>query len=320
MILKAHRQTLRLGSFNSTQMESLLSGGSARHYILKRSTFTVEHHRWACGDIALDTGLYSFPVRILGEFSSDKVCIGYMRSQGGTIRVNGHQAGPDTVEYYPPGSELDYRASAGGQWVAITVGERLLQVAAHRRTGRELILPREGAVSFPVQKTLRRELDKLVSRMMGFSEIHLAVIELLANTVAEVLEARQYAFPGAGEKSEHRQQLLRRADKYLLCQMASPFRIDALASATGTTARTLQRLYHDAYGMTPQLWARCLLLHRVRELLQSPASRGLTVEAIARDCGFRHMGRFSDYYRKLFGELPSDTRSNPITVSGGHSQ
>jgi hypothetical protein len=66
----------------------------------------------------------------------------------------------------------------------------------------------------------------------------------------------------------------------------------------------------ESAGITPQKWARCLALHRARQHLQSPEARALTVQGIANGCGFRHMGRFSTYYRELFGEAPSFTLTN----------
>jgi transcriptional regulator GlxA family with amidase domain len=59
--------------------------------------------------------------------------------------------------------------------------------------------------------------------------------------------------------------------------------------------------------VTPHEWARCLALHYVRERLKTADARLLTIEGIARDFGFHHMGRFAEYYRGLFGELPSAT-------------
>ena len=71
--------------------------------------------------------------------------------------------------------------------------------------------------------------------------------------------------------------------------------------------RTLQRLYAETYGMSPNQWARCLALHRVRDRLQRTDAETYTIEGIAREFGFNHMGRFSRYFRELFGECPSQT-------------
>jgi transcriptional regulator GlxA family with amidase domain len=48
-------------------------------------------------------------------------------------------------------------------------------------------------------------------------------------------------------------------------------------------------------------------LHQVRDRLLRTDARRFTVEAIAYECGFRRMGRFSSYYRELFDEFPSET-------------
>ncbi len=47
-------------------------------------------------------------------------------------------------------------------------------------------------------------------------------------------------------------------------------------------------------------------LQRVREKLLKPHPEA-SITSIALDCGFRHLGRFSQVYRSRFGERPSDT-------------
>ena len=47
-------------------------------------------------------------------------------------------------------------------------------------------------------------------------------------------------------------------------------------------------------------------LHRAHEKLLK-ARLADSVTNIALDCGFNHLGRFSQLYRKRFGERPSET-------------
>lgn len=54
-------------------------------------------------------------------------------------------------------------------------------------------------------------------------------------------------------------------------------------------------------------WARCMALHEARRRLRAHDRGDASVEEIARNCGFRHMGRFAGYYGALFGEFPSAT-------------
>ena len=48
-------------------------------------------------------------------------------------------------------------------------------------------------------------------------------------------------------------------------------------------------------------------LERIRASLADPACPVRNITELALDYGFVHLGRFSDTYRQLFGELPSDT-------------
>ncbi|HXK23439.1 MAG TPA: helix-turn-helix domain-containing protein [Myxococcota bacterium] len=78
-------------------------------------------------------------------------------------------------------------------------------------------------------------------------------------------------------------------------------------SASGSRPRRLAADAAHRRRRAPQQWACCLALHEARRRLLISGRRDAAVEAIARDCGFRHMGRFAGYYGALFGELPSAT-------------
>jgi hypothetical protein len=51
-------------------------------------------------------------------------------------------------------------------------------------------------------------------------------------------------------------------------------------------------------------------LHQVREALRNAEPDELTVTSVAAQYGFWQFGRFAGQYRRLFGELPSDTLSH----------
>jgi AraC family ethanolamine operon transcriptional activator len=48
-------------------------------------------------------------------------------------------------------------------------------------------------------------------------------------------------------------------------------------------------------------------LNQVRRVLQSPEDNR-TIAEIAFDFGFFHLGQFSQSYKRLFGETPTETR------------
>lgn len=70
--------------------------------------------------------------------------------------------------------------------------------------------------------------------------------------------------------------------------------------------RTLQTYFHDTLRESPLQYLRAYRLNRVRQVLRGG---DLRVQDAAGDWGFWHLGQFSHDYSRLFGELPSATRS-----------
>lgn len=304
------KQSFRLHGFSPEELLEVVSGARLEHYILSHAKCDVLLDHWSLGDFSVDTGRYNFPVRVVGTFSSKRLCIGYMRHLTSPTWVNGLTADDHSVEFYPEGTELNYRAAPHGQWVAIEFDEQVLQSVARARLGREVNLPWKHVMSFRVADTARYSLDRMINRLWRHPISGTLMVEPILGAIAEMFDGLQRKTSTAThQKSLYELAVLQRADEYLRANLANHFDLRALAGAAGTTERTLQRTFANAYGVTPRQWARCVALHQVRERLRATSWHLFTVEGIARECGFRHMGRFAEYYRNLFGELPSATLS-----------
>ena len=83
--------------------------------------------------------------------------------------------------------------------------------------------------------------------------------------------------------------------------------ISALAKQHEVSEQTLQNSFKSLFGLTPKIFLRLLKLNIVRQELQKSNVTQNTVSKVALKWGFKHMGRFSAYYSKLFGENPSQT-------------
>ncbi|WP_053134795.1 helix-turn-helix domain-containing protein [Pseudomonas sp. MIACH] len=83
-----------------------------------------------------------------------------------------------------------------------------------------------------------------------------------------------------------------------------------LAQIAGVPLRQLQQGFKTYTGMSPAQWLRLRRLNGARrELLNSP---GTTVAEVAMNWSFWHLGRFSNSYRALFKELPSETLKHSL--------
>lgn len=78
-----------------------------------------------------------------------------------------------------------------------------------------------------------------------------------------------------------------------------------LAQIAGVPLRQLQQGFKTYTGMSPAQWLRLRRLNGARRELLSGADT--TVAEVAMNWSFWHLGRFSNSYRALFRELPSET-------------
>lgn len=80
-----------------------------------------------------------------------------------------------------------------------------------------------------------------------------------------------------------------------------------MCKALGVSNRTLNTCCNETLGMSPHRYLKLRQMHLVRRALQQADPQATTVTVIATDHGFWELGHFAVAYRKLFGELPSDT-------------
>lgn len=78
-----------------------------------------------------------------------------------------------------------------------------------------------------------------------------------------------------------------------------------LADVAGVSLRQLQQAFRAFTGMPPAQWLRLRRLNGARRDLLRDS--GVTVAEVAMRWSFWHLGRFSESYRQLFKEFPSET-------------
>lgn len=256
----------------------------------------------------MDAARYGFAARACGSLSRERICVGYIPSAVEPTWINGFECGMDNIQFYPPGSDIDYLAGPGASWVAIEFDEALFHQVAIRRLGHSFDIGRHGAANLSVASSLRSELERMVERsFLEPQSSHLLIEPIIGWVVDLLFELRNGRPAGMARKWKRRVELLDRAERYLKSHLGQPFDCKSLALAVGVTERSLQKHFRERYGMSPGHWARCLSLHHARKRLLECDPRRFTVESVARESGFGHMGRFAGSYEELFGEFPSAT-------------
>jgi AraC-like DNA-binding protein len=97
-----------------------------------------------------------------------------------------------------------------------------------------------------------------------------------------------------------------RAYEYIEAMAHDQVTMEDLVRVAGVSARSLQEGFKRFKGASPMACLRSVRLRRARRDLLALESSG-DIAQIARRCGFTHLGRFANYYKAAFGELPKDT-------------
>lgn len=99
---------------------------------------------------------------------------------------------------------------------------------------------------------------------------------------------------------------VRRAAEFIHANAGRAVTLGEIAAVANVSPRALQYAFRRHFGATPMEYHRLARLDAAHREL-SRASSEATVTAIAAKCGFLNPGRFSAFYKKIYGVSPSYT-------------
>lgn len=260
-----------------------------------------------------DFGLVQMPLR------------GYMRVEAAGAR---HEVGPGQVAVLSSRDPLTLRWSEGCEQIIVRLPHSLLRVGASnlRSPGRApggepvFVLADEaarqwGALLQSLLHTLPADeapgsplcdpawVHHLEDGMALFTTLHMRQ----RTRDGALAEPGPAATLGASAGSAAR---LQSAERWVRTRLCAPLALEDLARAAGVSSRTFYMDCMRQLGVGPMAWLRDLRLDSARRELLADPVRNITDVAI--DCGFGHLGRFSAYYQRRFGELPRETVSRAL--------
>jgi len=235
--------------------------------------------------------------------------------------LEGHFAGaaitPWQMLLLPPAFDFDACAKdAGFQCTVLFADPELLR--AHYRTlaGEPLREPAGLMTTAPEPSVTERlrawpawaaseNLDSLDNSQRG--GVHAALVDEALSLFVDGLRAAVPFAQADAPKQLRAQSLVREAEDYANSRPDQNVRMIDLCGATGVSERTLQYAFQTTLGISPMSYLRRRRLHEVRRMLKAADPASATVSAIACQAGFWHFSDFSQAYKELFDELPSET-------------
>ena len=109
----------------------------------------------------------------------------------------------------------------------------------------------------------------------------------------------------------HDRRLIQRVFDLVMASPQEHFNVLQLANGAGVSVRQLQQRFTSSIGVSPSQWQRLRRLNFARRDLLRRVPAETTVAEVAMRWSFWHLGRFSQAYYQLFGELPSRTLLRP---------
>jgi AraC-like DNA-binding protein len=307
----------RFETFDPEALIEVIRDGRFYHRLLRGGTFAVRHRRLLFGNSSLDCGDYAAAFAVTGQFSPDQLCIGFTPQFEEPGWCNGWVVNEGEVLCFTEGTELQFRNAPNTSWQVLLIDRLELQQASTVLLGRPVDIPDIGTIKIRAQEAVSR-LTTTVGAALSFLENQTSGV-LMGAAAAGLTEGLVNAFVRSVAPHEkfshntresfagHRYGALRRAEQFLRDTMDSPFSSRGLCNAARMSERTVEMLFKEAYGMSPRTWSRIARLNAARQDLIKGDTDEVRVSEVAVRWGFYHFGRFSAYYRHLFGETPSAT-------------
>jgi AraC-like DNA-binding protein len=268
--------------------------------------------------IALHSLRLSSAQERLGRIASIAVPPGLIRvllpPDRGTLICGGTEVRAGNLVTQCPGDSVHERLPGPCCWREIVVPVRYLARYSRALTGSPTVVPPRVRSWRPPAGDIR-QLVALHAAATRVAETHAG--KIFGAEAARGLEQELIACLVECLSAGTLETAVAAADRHAVTvarfeQMVSacPDRLPPLATvcaALGVAHRTLRQCCHEHLGMGPSHYLLLRRLQRARDALRRAGSEMATVSGLARQHGFRELGRFAASYRALYGELPSTT-------------
>ena len=258
-----------------------------------------------------------------GKEGSGIIAEGAVHQGGQTLFVpiagqqlaNGQPLHDQSVLVLDPGAELTIASQVAHDWCSVSLPSDLFNQDTACRADPRMTRPCSQVIDIgsEAMTRLRRLLVRLdhslrVEPTLPTSPAAQKSVQADLLAACRPIVARYAApRPTMGRPSYPRCEIIRRTIAKIEQHEDEFLSIEDLTLVADVSERTLRNIFLEYYGLPPRRFLTVRRLHQVRATLQNADHECGRVTAIAAQFGFWHFGRFANEYRRLFGELPSNT-------------
>lgn len=247
-----------------------------------------------------DSGILNIIERPIDRFG---VALGI----GGNPQLFGTTLNSSNLAYINGRNGVFARVPAGGGWLNVTMDQAWLREVA---AVHDYAIP-SGDHSVGLPRDKRNALIFKLGRIAKQQECTTFSDEQLEDALA-LLVLRELNALNSGSTTLNPGScwaVMYEVVDYIRANYAQPMTLTKLCQLVNVSERTLRYHFLKTTGLNPQQYLSNYRLHRARALLVE--NRVAEVADAARACGIPHTGRFSQYFKAMFGEFPNQVLRRP---------
>ena len=239
-----------------------------------------------------------------------------MLNPGKTFTANGMSLAADGIMVSSADAELSVDSPAGGTVAAVCVDLAAIGQACGDSEIADFLLSRPGSVDIVLAPALADQLRQNLMAVLqacreAQSQDELSYLEhtFLTALCAQFALHRATGYGWSKAAVLHHGGTILAAKSLLRHNRSGALNYRDISRRLGCTPRSIQSTFAVQGTPNPSQYLRAVKLNRVRRDLLDGRRNGESIGDIAARHGFWNWSRFSQYYRRQFGELPSQTKA-----------
>ena len=305
----------RVTSADVDEQAANLKEWDQRYEQLTPGRFVGSLHEFCCGDIQVFRETTSQSVHESGGPSRGSRAFGIpVGTTTGVALFRGQPVDHESMVTLGGNDELDFYTPRGFEILGLVVDAAALERHAHAVEHRDIAADCGGLGAVKPEPTRLAALRSLVLSVLESADADPGPLQyrqtqrvlaqsLMGAAIAAV--ADDSALPK--QPCPSRQHIVEAAKAYMHARITEPITIADLCVALGVSRRTLQYSFQEVLGLNPVCFLRAVRLNGVRRDLKRGEPPATSVQDAAAKWGFWHLGHFVTDYKRMFGELPSET-------------
>lgn len=223
--------------------------------------------------------------------------------------LNGAVFSPTEFELWPPSHIFEGVMPSGMEVCVVSLPCRFVSPAdgagltARRIRDPQAVGHLRGFINGSLAEFRRR--GAMLPQAPAMEQFAAAIGGLFVGAVNDPSATSSHGIPIA-----HKTRSYRRVRDLIHQNLPTGVSVASICIRAGLSRRALEYLFESTLGVSPARYIRVLQLNGVRRALLAQENAQDSIGDIAARYGIWHWSRFSAAYRRMFGELPSETRRN----------